>query len=351
VVVIDQQGNRTVSSGGVRIQCAPGYNRAPQPDIHVTTTWVEVGEQLRLNALPSSDPDGNWSNLAVRWDLDGDGTFDTNPTTDKDDTTTYSQPGVYRVIAELTDERGDSTVSVPIGVRVERRDVALPAVTISAADPDAAEAGLDPGGFTVTRTGVTTSALTVNYTVSGTATPGAGGDYQTLAGSVVIPAGQPSASIAVTPLDDGAVEGDETVSVTLSMNAAYTLGSPAGATVTIADNDTATPAVSASPASVSTGATVTAAWSGIAAPTATDWIGLYVPGAAHTSYITWVFVSCSQTAGVARASGSCAFVVPATLAAGAYELRLFANGGTGIYTFLATSDSFTVTSPGGGTSP
>jgi PKD domain len=123
VLVIDRQGNTTVSSGGVRIQCAVGYNRAPHPDIHVATTRVEVGEQVWLDAGGSTDPDGNWSNLTVRWDLDGDGIFDTSPTTSKTHTSTYSRPGIYQVVAELTDEGGDSTVSVPIGIRVERHEL------------------------------------------------------------------------------------------------------------------------------------------------------------------------------------------------------------------------------------
>ena len=61
---------------------------------------------------------------------------------------------------------------------------------------------------------------------------------------------------------------------------------------------------------------MTAAWSGIAAPTANDWIGLYIPGAAHASYIAWIYVSCSQAPGAAAASGTCSFVVPGTVAAG-----------------------------------
>src|SRR4029450_11494597 len=72
-------------------------------------------------------------------------------------------------------------------------------------------------------------------TLSGTANNGI--DYQNLSGSVVIAVGQSSATILVTPIDDSAIEGDETVSVTLGANAAYTIGAPASATVTIADDD------------------------------------------------------------------------------------------------------------------
>ena len=58
----------------------------------------------------------------------------------------------------------------------------------------------------------------------------------------MIPAGSASAPITVTPIDDAASEGDETVVATLSSSASYTVGSPSAATVTIADNDAALPA-------------------------------------------------------------------------------------------------------------
>ena len=86
--------------------------------------------------------------------------------------------------------------------------------------------------------------------------------------------------------------------------------------------------LSVDPTSVVAGGTVTVAWAGIARPTSTDWVGLYLPGAANTSYLDWIYVSCSQTAGSPRASGSCSFVLPGSLAPGIYELRLLANDGT-----------------------
>jgi hypothetical protein len=56
--------------------------------------------------------------------------------------------------------------------------------------------------------------------------------------------------------------------------------------------------------------------------------------------LTWMYVSCSLSAGAARASGSCTLTVPTGVVAGSYELRLFAANG---FTRLATSNSFTVT--------
>ena len=106
------------------------------------------------------------------------------------------------------------------------------------------------------------------------------------------------------------------------------------------------PTLTASPTSVSSDSTVTATWAGIASPSSTDLIGLYQPNASNSEYIDWIYVSCSKSAGSPRASGSCPFVLPATLAAGTYQLRLLANSG---FTVLVTSNNFTVTS--GGSSP
>jgi hypothetical protein len=97
--------------------------------------------------------------------------------------------------------------------------------------------------------------------------------------------------------------------------------------------------LTSSPASISVGGTVTASWSGIANPSASDWIGLYVPGAANTSLIQWMYVSCSKSTGSPKASGSCPFAISASVAAGTYQLRLFSNNS---YTVLATSNVFTV---------
>ena len=95
-------------------------------------------------------------------------------------------------------------------------------------------------------------------------------------------------------------------------------------------------AIAINPATVAPGANVTANWSGIAAPTAKDWIGLFLPSAPDTSYFAWRYTT-------GTASGSVPFTIPATLAPGTYELRLLANNG---FTRLAVSNSFTVVASG-----
>jgi len=115
----------------------------------------------------------------------------------------------------------------------------LPTVSIAATTPDASETGPAAGQFTVTRTGSTAGALTVNYSIGGTATNTT--DYATLSGSVIIDAGSETAVIDVTPVDDTKAEASETVLLTLSTNSVYTVIYPSSATVTIADNDSTPP--------------------------------------------------------------------------------------------------------------
>jgi hypothetical protein len=76
----------------------------------------------------------------------------------------------------------------------------------------------------------------VNYQVGGSAISGS--DFVALPNSVVILTGQSSAQIVVTPINDLAVEADETIIVTLADNLAYTVGAQQSATVILSDNDT-----------------------------------------------------------------------------------------------------------------
>jgi hypothetical protein len=108
-------------------------------------------------------------------------------------------------------------------------------VTLTASDTDAAEPSGNNGGFTLTRAGSTTSALTVNYTITGTATNG--GDYQTITTSATIPAGQSSVNIPITILNDSIGESDETVTLTLAPSSNYNVASSWTGTVTIHDDD------------------------------------------------------------------------------------------------------------------
>ncbi len=74
--------------------------------------------------------------------------------------------------------------------------------------------GCTKGVVTFTATPAPTTAYTVNYTITGTATNGT--DYTTLTGSVTIPANAGTATITIDPLADGIADNGETVIISAS---------------------------------------------------------------------------------------------------------------------------------------
>jgi hypothetical protein len=191
---------------------------------------VTAGATVELDGSTSSDADG--TPLQYSWALTArpSGSVATlsnesvvNPTF------VANLPGAY--IAQLI---------VTDGVLVSAADTLMitavaPVATLTGTDADAAEAGLEPGSFTVSRTGDLSFALTVGYSISGTATNGI--DYTLIPTTITIPAGSSSAVITITPFDDSVLEDSESVVLTLLQGTAYEVGTENTATVTIADND------------------------------------------------------------------------------------------------------------------
>ena len=114
-----------------------------------------------------------------------------------------------------------------------RPESSLTQAQVFAADPNAGEDGPDPALFTFFRSGDTAADLPVHYTLSGTATPEA--DFTGPTGTIIILAGQTSAELVVNPVRDFEVEGDETVGVTITTNAAYSVGPLASAQAILHD--------------------------------------------------------------------------------------------------------------------
>ncbi len=112
-----------------------------------------------------------------------------------------------------------------------------PTVSIATVTPTIPENGMDRGTFLLSRAGNTLNPLTVFYSVAGTAVGGT--DYASLAGVAIIPAGAATTLVQFKMLDDKLVEPDETVSVTLTANAAYAIGNST-AQLSILDDDVTT---------------------------------------------------------------------------------------------------------------
>jgi hypothetical protein len=96
-------------------------------------------------------------------------------------------------------------------------------------------------------------------------------------------------------------------------------------TDTPTNTPTATPVASVvvSPTDVTAGGVVTATWTDLPNPSASDWLGLYPLGAVDQGYLARQYVGCQLDPTLPQASGACTFTAPAT--PGSYEVRLFAN--------------------------
>jgi uncharacterized protein YhjY with autotransporter beta-barrel domain len=111
----------------------------------------------------------------------------------------------------------------------------VPTATIAVSPAAVAEDGAPNLVYTVTLNQASFSAVSINYTIGGTAINGT--DYGTIASPLVIPAGSTTGTITVNPSGDTAIEADETVTLTLNAGAGYTVGVPNSATGTILNDD------------------------------------------------------------------------------------------------------------------
>lgn len=124
---------------------------------------------------------------------------------------------------------------------VKIEGAALPTITLTATDASASEAPGETGTFTITRSSGTEVALTVFFSVAGSAKPG--DDYTALRSPVQIPAGASSVVVMVTPVADSVTESAETVVATLATDASYAVGTQKTGTVTISSSALPTVAV------------------------------------------------------------------------------------------------------------
>nr|WP_045357963.1 Calx-beta domain-containing protein [Microcystis aeruginosa] len=139
----------------------------------------------------------------------------------------------------LADNQGQGTITDD--------DVILPSITLAVAPSSVTEDGTSNLIYTFTRSGVTSNALTVNYSIGGTANNGT--DYASIPTGVTFAANSSTATVIVDPTADTTVESDETVALTLTAGTDYTIGTTTAVTGTITNDDTSV-TLAVSPASV-----------------------------------------------------------------------------------------------------
>ncbi len=137
----------------------------------------------------------------------------------------------------------------------EFNNTSSPIITLAVSPASVTEDSTPNLVYTFTRTTPTTSALTVNYTVGGTATfstdytQSGAASFTSTTGTVTFAVGSATATVTVDPTADTIVESDETVILTLASGTGYTVGTTTPVTGTITNDDTSV-TLAVSPASV-----------------------------------------------------------------------------------------------------
>jgi len=149
-------------------------------------------------------------------------------------------PGAHVLSAKAFDDRGSSTTSSAITLNIGSVTV----VQVEALQETLLESGEQgAGGFKISRSGTGKLPLVVRYTIRGTAT--AGIDFKAVPETASIPPGESSVVVKIDPVPDKALEGKESVTLSLmpgtssgspAVDSAYRLGEKSSATLWIVEN-------------------------------------------------------------------------------------------------------------------
>lgn len=164
---------------------------------------------------------------------------------------TLPTTGTYRIFATSFSIDGTTGSTGTYNLSLLNQSAGSSGIQLSASSYSGSESGNIT--ITVNRTGDTSGSASVNFRTSDVAglqnctlansRASERCDYVTSLGTVRFAAGESSKTITIPLINDVLVEGNETFTITLSNAVGATLGTPAAATVTIIENDSAAPTV------------------------------------------------------------------------------------------------------------
>jgi YD repeat-containing protein len=212
--VTDNAGARATTTRTLTVT-----NRAPTASFTVTPNPAQVGQSVAFNAAASSDPDG--SIAKYEWDLDGNGTYETDSGTTATASRTYTSATAVTVGLRVTDDKGATdtttrsltftnqapTASFTATPATAPTGQAIAFNAAASSDPDGTiakyEWDLDGNGTYETDTG-TTATASRTYTAAATLTvrlrvTDNGGGTGTTTRAVTITDRAPTASFTVSP--------------------------------------------------------------------------------------------------------------------------------------------------------
>ena len=199
-------------------------------------------QSAAITVVPTDTP-GSWacsltasnfdlSAATIVWEVEGYAL-----TSGTDITMNVSRTGKQWVETEAQLPDGRRVFAATSFLAARAPNPALPTVTITAPDADAARTPLDLGRFEILRTGDLTKPLTVAYAIGGSARNGTdyawinGSQYTVNSGTIVMPAGTNRVSLNVIPSVASKLTNDANVIITLSDPGTYNIGLPNQATV------------------------------------------------------------------------------------------------------------------------
>ncbi len=125
---------------------------------------------------------------------------------------------------------------------LEQREMLAATISVTSVPGATWENGNGISVFRFTRVGDTADALTVNFSVGGTATYGSdysqldADTFSTTAGTLTFAAGSSLKEVSIDATPDAVAEGNETVVLTVTAGTGYTVGDPASASVVFYDD-------------------------------------------------------------------------------------------------------------------
>jgi PKD repeat protein len=102
--VTDSSGNKSSTLRTIAVT-----NRAPVSSFTATPNSVNKGQQVNFDASGSADPDGTIAKY--EWDLDGNGTFETNTGATPTASRSYGTAGTVETKLRVTDDKGATSVT------------------------------------------------------------------------------------------------------------------------------------------------------------------------------------------------------------------------------------------------
>lgn len=242
VRITDANGFSATTNLALSVHPSPGRMVVTPYEVRLTNGHATVFSAAAWNAA------GTPLAVSPEWTVSGGGLIDANG-----GLFATESGGPFRVVATA----GSLVATGSVWITGEYP----PILALQTLNSAGAEAGAEAIVFRLSRTGNTNVPVSVNLAIGGTAsypadyTVSGAEEFSASSARVSFAAGQTTADLILTPVDDHIAEGDETVSVTLLDAAAYDLGDPVSALALIADDDPQALVVSVSSLLVPEGAT------------------------------------------------------------------------------------------------